>query len=499
MSKKPKKSCKFTSIGGMAVMEGIMMRGPTKTSLGVRLPSGELYVEECRYTSPREKYRVLRLPLIRGVMAFVESMLNGYKVLMRSAELAATEEERTEEQKEKDNKLFAVLSVIATILGFGLAFFLFFFCPTYIFNWIDGITAADLSAFRGLFEGIMKFALFLLYIVLVSMMKEIKRVFMFHGAEHKTIFCYEANEPLTVENCRKFSRFHPRCGTSFMVFMILIAFTNYDAAHQPPGNLFTWVGFANFGQMLFGSSRMAGTFFPVFFWTIIWAVLATFSNYIFGILFALMINKKGVRIKGVWRTIFVLTIAVPQFVSLLIMRNMLNDYGPINELLLSLGWITERIPFLTDPFLAKVSVLVVNLWLGIPYTMLITTGILMNIPEDQYEAARVDGASPLVVFFKITLPQILFVTTPYLITQFIANINNFNVIYLLTGGGPTNSEYYFAGHTDLLVTWLYKLTADRKDYSIASTIGILVFLISVIVSLITFTRSASYRKEEAFG
>ena len=284
-----------------------------------------------------------------------------------------------------------------------------------------------------------------------------------------------------------------------LVFMILIAFTNYDAAHQPPGNLFTWVGFANFGQMLFGSSRMAGTFFPVFFWTIIWAVLATFSNYIFGILFALMINKKGVRIKGVWRTIFVLTIAVPQFVSLLIMRNMLNDYGPINELLLSLGWITERIPFLTDPFLAKVSVLVVNLWLGIPYTMLITTGILMNIPEDQYEAARVDGASPLVVFFKITLPQILFVTTPYLITQFIANINNFNVIYLLTGGGPTNSEYYFAGHTDLLVTWLYKLTADRKDYSIASTIGILVFLISVIVSLITFTRSASYRKEEAFG
>ncbi len=223
MSKKPKKSCKFTSIGGMAVMEGIMMRGPTKTSLGVRLPSGELYVEECRYTSPREKYRVLRLPLIRGVMAFVESMLNGYKVLMRSAELAATEEERTEEQKEKDNKLFAVLSVIATILGFGLAFFLFFFCPTYIFNWIDGITAADLSAFRGLFEGIMKFALFLLYIVLVSMMKEIKRVFMFHGAEHKTIFCYEANEPLTVENCRKFSRFHPRCGTSFMVFMILIS------------------------------------------------------------------------------------------------------------------------------------------------------------------------------------------------------------------------------------------------------------------------------------
>ncbi len=283
-----------------------------------------------------------------------------------------------------------------------------------------------------------------------------------------------------------------------LIFMILIAFTNFDASHQPPGNLFTWVGFLNFKQLLFESSTLSKTFFPILSWTTIWAVLATFSNYIFGIIVALLINNKGIKFKEGWRTIFVLTIAVPQFVSLLIMRNMLNDYGPVNELFLSLGWITQRIPFLTDALMAKVSVLLVNLWIGIPYTMLITTGILMNIPEDLYEAARVDGASPYKMFVKITLPQILFVTLPYLITQFIGNINNFNVIYLLTNGGPTSSSYYFAGKTDLLITWLYKLTADRKDYSIASTIGIIVFVISVVISLITYTNSSSYKKEDEF-
>ena len=283
-----------------------------------------------------------------------------------------------------------------------------------------------------------------------------------------------------------------------LIFMILIAFTNFDANHQPPGNLFTWVGSQNFKQLLFGSTTLSKTFFPILSWTIMWAVIATFSNYIFGIIVALLINNKGIKFKKGFRTIFVLTIAVPQFVSLLIMRNMLNDYGPVNELFLSMGWITQRIPFLTDALMAKVSVLLVNLWIGIPYTMLITTGILMNIPEDLYEAARVDGASPYKMFVKITLPQILFVTLPYLITQFIGNINNFNVIYLLTNGGPTSSNYYFAGKTDLLITWLYKLTADRKDYSIASTIGIIVFVISVVISLITYTNSAAYKREDEF-
>lgn len=283
-----------------------------------------------------------------------------------------------------------------------------------------------------------------------------------------------------------------------LVYMILIAFTNYDSNHQPPGRLFDWVGLENFAQMLSGGTTLSRSFFPILAWTLVWAVTATFSCYILGILLAMLINKREIKAKAMWRTIFVTTIAIPQFVSLLIMRNMLNNYGAINELLLRWGITSERIGFLTDPTLAKLSVLAVNLWLGIPYTMLIVTGILLNIPADQYEAARVDGASPLMIFRKITLPQIVFVTTPYLITQFIGNLNNFNVIYLLTDGGPLSSDYYYAGHTDLLVTWLYKLTVNHRDYSIASTIGILMFAVSAGISILTYSRSSAYKEEESF-
>jgi arabinogalactan oligomer/maltooligosaccharide transport system permease protein len=131
--------------------------------------------------------------------------------------------------------------------------------------------------------------------------------------------------------------------------------------------------------------------------------------------------------------------------------------------------------------------------------MLVTTGILSNIPKDLFEAARVDGANPFVIFAKITMPYVLFVTTPYLITQFIGNINNFNVIYFLTGGGPATLQYYQAGKTDLLVTWLYKLTTGTmKDYSYASTIGILVFILSATFSLIAYRSTSSYKREEDF-
>ena len=127
-----------------------------------------------------------------------------------------------------------------------------------------------------------------------------------------------------------------------------------------------------------------------------------------------------------------------------------------------------------------------------------SSGILMNIPQDLYEAATVDGANAVQMFFKITLPQIIFTTTPYLITSFVGNINNFNVIYLLTGGGPKTTEYYVAGKTDLLVTWLYSLTKTQMDYNLASTIGILIFVISAVLSLLTYTNTKSYKEEDSF-
>ncbi len=286
-----------------------------------------------------------------------------------------------------------------------------------------------------------------------------------------------------------------------LVFMVLIAFTNFDKSHQPPGNLFTWVGLENFLNLFSGSGKTSTTFFRLFGWTVTWAVFATFLNYLLGMAVALMINKRGIRAKGLWRTLFVIPIAVPQFVTLLLMSQLLSAEGTggaVNVLLQQLGLISSPIPFLSDGTLAKITVIVVNIWIGIPYTILITSGILMNIPEDMYESARIDGAGPFRTFFSITLPYMLFVTTPYLITQFVGNFNNFNVIYLLTGGGPLSLDYYQAGKTDLLVTWLYKQTVDQQNYNLASAIGIIVFLVSAGLSLLVYNSSASARKEEQF-
>lgn len=284
-----------------------------------------------------------------------------------------------------------------------------------------------------------------------------------------------------------------------LIFMVLIAFTNFDRAHQPPGKLFTWIGLENFKTMLSSGSVIGKTFWPVLGWTFVWAIFATVFNYVLGMILAILINKKGIKHKPFFRTVFIMSIALPQFVSLLVMRNILDDDGALNVLLREAGIIENYVPFLTNGTMAKITILVVNLWIGIPYSMLITTGILMNIPADLYESARIDGASAITQFFRITLPYVLFVTAPYLITQFIGNINNFNIIYFLTKGGPATLDYYQAGKTDLLVTWLYKLTVNTKDYSYASTIGILVFVISAVVSLLTYRRTSSYKNEEAFS
>ena len=216
-------------------------------------------------------------------------------------------------------------------------------------------------------------------------------------------------------------------------------------------------------------------------------------------LLALIINKKGIKLKKMWRTIFIITIAVPQFVSLMLMSKMLGETGAINNILLELGWIGEAIPFLTNANLARVVVIVINLWVGIPYSMLITSGILMNIPADLYEASRIDGASPFQQFIYITLPYMLHVTTPYLITQFVGNINNFNVIYLLTAGDPKSLKLFQAGETDLLVTWLYKLTVNEQNYALASTIGIIIFLLLASISLLTYNKTKAVQEEDTFS
>lgn len=292
-----------------------------------------------------------------------------------------------------------------------------------------------------------------------------------------------------------------------LVTMILIAFTNYDASHEVPEHLFQWVGFENFKNLFSSESELSSTFWRVLSWTLVWAVLATFTNYFLGMLLAMLINKKGIRLKKLYRTLFVATIAVPQFVSLLIMSKMLDTGGGIMG---SGGgiitqWIEQlfnvHLQFGLDITTTRIWIVIVNMWIGVPYSMLMCSGILMNIPEDLYESARIDGASPIRRFMKITLPYMLFVTGPYLITQFIGNINNFNVIFLLSGGGPGDLLLYTDGAkgTDLLITWLYKLSlgADR-NYKLASVIGILVFVISAVFSLIVYNKSSAVQGEDNF-
>ncbi len=285
------------------------------------------------------------------------------------------------------------------------------------------------------------------------------------------------------------------------VFMILIAFTNFDAQHPAGQILFDWVGFENFKSVFTGQGEVAVRFFPVLSWTLVWAFFATFSNYIAGILLALLINRRTIKLKKLWRTVFIMTIAIPQFISLLAVRSILSEYGPVNELLITLGVTNSPISFLgtaQNPMTARATILLVNLWVGIPYTMLMTSGILMNIPTDLYEAAQIDGATKRQAFLSITIPYIVFVTTPYLITSFVGNITSFNIIYLLTGGGPAVGGGYKAGSTDLLVTWLYKLTIDENEYNMGSVIGIFTFLITATGTLLSYRKSKAYKEEEAF-
>ena len=249
----------------------------------------------------------------------------------------------------------------------------------------------------------------------------------------------------------------------------------------------------------FGTSGIGSTFLTVLGWTLIWAFFATFLTYFCGMGVAIMINKKGIKFKKLWRTILVVTIAVPQFVSLLYVYKMFANDGLINSYLMKWGWISSYIPFWSNPTLAKVLIIIINLWIGIPYTMLITTGLLMNIPEDLYESARIDGATGFQMFRSITLPYMLFVTGPFLLTQFTGNLNNFNVIYLLTQGGPQSMELSNkAGYTDLLVTWLYKMTVNDTNYRMAAVLGIMVFLVTAVISLVVYGMLPSVRDEEGF-
>ena len=290
-----------------------------------------------------------------------------------------------------------------------------------------------------------------------------------------------------------------------VVFMIITGFTNYSGTQK---YLFDWVGFDNY-NVLFATSNgtgvnLATVFFKILAWTLMWALIATFTNYFLGMVVALLINKKGIKLKKLWRTVLIFTIAVPQFVSLLLINQMFSSSGFLTVLFEKIGWLPVGDTVFDHALFARIVIIIVNMWVGVPYTMLICSGILMNIPEDLYESARIDGASSFKMYTAITLPYMLFITGPYLLSQFVGNINNFNIIYLFSQGKPSygisGAGYGDVGETDLLITWIYKMSMEgkQKNYAIACVLGLLVFVIIAFFSLIFYGRSNSVKNEEDF-
>ena len=298
-----------------------------------------------------------------------------------------------------------------------------------------------------------------------------------------------------------------------IICLIFVAFTNYDSSHLTPSHLFTWVGIRNF-KILFTS--MGGSFSYAFrkilSWTIIWSIFATLTTYFGGIFMAQFLNSPKTHAKKLWRTLLVVTIAVPQFVSLLLVRYFFQDTGIVNTICSNIGLTGflhkiglvrfDYIPFLSSPGWAKVTIILINIWIGIPYQMLIATGVLMNIPSDLMESAKIDGANKFQIFRKITMPYMLFVTGPALLSDFVKNFNNFNVIYLLTDSVYKTTDQTMsainAKEVDLLVTWLFRLTQDEQNYKIASVISIIVFIICASLTLVGFSRMISGDKEGDF-
>lgn len=220
---------KTYSVGGQALMEGIMMNGPKGVAMALRLPDGKIETQLKKITMLRDKYKIFNVPFIRGPVNFVEQMIFGYKCLMESAEKTTVIEDDGEEEMSKLDKwltdhfgpkMMAVIGVISMVIALALGFFLFMWLPSFV---ADLILGKGNNVWKPAIEGIMRIIIFITYMYLVSLMKDIKRLFMYHGAEHKSIFCYENGLELTVENVRKQKRFHPRCGTSFIFLTLIVS------------------------------------------------------------------------------------------------------------------------------------------------------------------------------------------------------------------------------------------------------------------------------------
>jgi len=282
-----------------------------------------------------------------------------------------------------------------------------------------------------------------------------------------------------------------------IIFMIFLAFTDYGGQVVSSGALVSWVGFENFGKLFGMGGTLGNTLLKILGWNIIWAIMSTALNYFGGLGIALLLNKKIVKGKKFWRLFPVLAYAVPGFITLLAFKFMFSNLGPINYYIGLAGG--ENVLFfgIDSKWSARLIGWLVNAWLSIPSSMLLATGILSNLNPDLYEAARIDGASPWRQFISITLPFVIFSTTPVLIGQFMGNFNNFGVFYFLRGGLYCDG-YFLASDTDLLINWLYNLSINNNYYSLGAAISIIIFVIAAVISIFVYVKSPSYKKEDMY-
>ena len=317
-------------------------------------------------------------------------------------------------------------------------------------------------------------------------------------------------------------------------FGLAVAFTNFNIEHLPPGQLISWVGFSNFIEVFSVTSGstidFGGQFWKVFSWTLIWAFAATFTCFFGGFVQAVILNNKRVVFRKFWRSILILPWAMPALISQMIFRVMFNDKGYVNEVLTRTGitqlfmdwgmlgrayadagtgiqrlfyfgdqnfqWLSNQ----ANPWFVRIFIIVLNVWLGFPFFMALMSGVMTSIDKSLYEASSIDGATGFQQFRYITMPLVLFATSPLLVMTFSGNFNNFGVIYFITGGGPGEGTYEtaYAGSTDILISWIYKLTVDQniRWYSMASVFSILIFLIIGTLSAWNFTRTRAFKEDD---
>ncbi len=274
-----------------------------------------------------------------------------------------------------------------------------------------------------------------------------------------------------------------------IIYTVVISFTNYNMYHLEN---FSFVGFSNYLEVFAGSIKKV--FFPVLGWTLCFAVISTIGSYTMGMFLAVLLNNPHMKESKIYRALLIVPWALPATIAILAWQGLLNEqYGGINNMLNALG-IAYNVPWLTDPFWARVGIIIVNIWLGFPYMMNVCLGGLQSVSPEYYESARIDGASKFQCFKAIALPMVTRLSIPLVISTFASNFNNFGNIYMITQGGPARVENQFAGYTDILASTTYKMTTWSNRYDLSATFSVLVFIIVGTLTLINMQMSGQFKE-----